>query len=251
MTIYSVSDVHIKYFEEADDVARREIFLKFLESIKSDADILILNGDIFDLWIEWKDKCIPEYMPIIEKLKEFSDNGCRLIFLYGNHDFWLGDFLRNELNAEIYPDQFVETIDEKRLFVTHGDMLTVNDARYHFFRTIIRLPFVRSFVQILPMEFVLKLGAGMSRTSRKRTKPRRLSDNQGIGLLDFAREHSFKHDLFLMGHVHSPQIQNVGKAIFINSGDWITHRTYVKIVDGRPQLIDFETNEIYPIKEKK
>jgi UDP-2,3-diacylglucosamine hydrolase len=68
MTIYSVSDVHIKYFEEADDVARREIFLKFLESIKSDADILILNGDIFDLWIEWKDKCIPEYMPIIEKL---------------------------------------------------------------------------------------------------------------------------------------------------------------------------------------
>jgi UDP-2,3-diacylglucosamine hydrolase len=250
MIIYAVSDVHIKYNENQDDLERKNIFVRFLESIHADADVLILNGDIFDLWIEWKYIQIAAYFPVIRQLKKLSEKGCRIIYLAGNHDFWMGEYLKKEIGAGIYPDHCRVELDNKNYFISHGDLLTINDMRYHIFRAVIRRTIVKRIVQMLHPDFVLKIGAGLSRTSRNRTKPRRLGERQGQGLFNYAKAHADEYDIFLMGHIHQPKIEKIEKSILVNSGDWITHRTYVKIIDGEPQLMDFETNKQYSLKEK-
>ncbi|MDA3814674.1 MAG: UDP-2,3-diacylglucosamine diphosphatase, partial [Candidatus Cloacimonetes bacterium] len=61
MNVYIASDFHLKFVENAEDKKRREKVLSFLDSIKDDADLLILNGDIFDLWFVWKKFIIKGY----------------------------------------------------------------------------------------------------------------------------------------------------------------------------------------------
>ncbi len=236
MKVISVSDVHIKYIESEDDLLRKQRFISFLKSISNDVDVLILNGDIFDLWIEWELVSITSYSTVVSILKEIADNGCRIIYLCGNHDFWLGSFLKKEINAEIYPDTFTDTIDGLKYFVAHGDQLTINDLRYHIFRAVIRLDIVRIMAKFFHPEFLLKLGSGMSRSSRKRTKSRKLTKGQSKGLTDYVQKKAFKYDIFLMGHVHDPQKIEYGKSVYINTGDWIVNNTYAEICDGIAEL---------------
>ncbi len=240
MKVYSVSDVHIKYIENDDDLARKGRFIEFLDTILYDADVLILNGDIFDLWIEWSKVSISAYIPVIAKLKELSKRGCRIIYLCGNHDFWLGKFLVNEIKAEIYPDVFEETIDNLKYYVAHGDQLTVNDIRYHIFRSIIRLPIVRYIARLFHPDFALKIGARISRTSRNRVKSRKLTSDQSKGLTDFVHKKAYKYDIFLMGHIHNPSRQKIGNKVYINTGDWLMNNTYAVITDGKAELKTFK-----------
>ena len=60
--------------------------------------------------------------------------------------------------------------------------------------------------------------------------------------------HNPKIDVFIMGHTHIPEAliwvdedQNI--KTYINSGDWVTHQTYVTIEEGVARLRKFEDQE--------
>jgi UDP-2,3-diacylglucosamine hydrolase len=44
------------------------------------------------------------------------------------------------------------------------------------------------------------------------------------------------YDFVMMGHRHKPVCKQIGKGIYLNLGDWITHNTYAEIEDGRIEL---------------
>ena len=55
-------------------------------------------------------------------------------------------------------------------------------------------------------------------------------------------------DVFIMGHSHTPEAviwvdedQNI--KTYVNSGDWVSHTTYVTIEDGITRLRKFEVND--------
>ena len=97
MNVYIASDFHLKFAENLEDTKRREKVIVFLDSIKDDADLLILNGDIFDLWFVWKKFIIKGYFPLLIKLNQLRENGVRIVFIADNHDFWFNDFLTETL----------------------------------------------------------------------------------------------------------------------------------------------------------
>jgi len=246
MRICVISDLHYKYTKKhPEDEENSKILLDFLDDIKGKYDCLILAGDIFDLWYDWKYCIVKQYFPLLVKLHEISQMNCRIIHISGNHDFWFGDFLPDYLDMELYPEYFEIIADGKRIYVCHGDTHTVNDMRYQFFRKIIRLPLIRRFFGILHPDLALGLGSKMSRSSRARKDPAPLRVRKNKGLIDFARHliNKGKADIVVMGHAHAPSLQMIDKGHYANSGDWICHHSFIEIDDGNIQLKYFKQNK--------
>ncbi|NQT65831.1 MAG: UDP-2,3-diacylglucosamine diphosphatase [FCB group bacterium] len=236
MNVYIASDFHLKFTENAEDLQRRKKVIDFLDSIKEDADLLILNGDIFDLWFVWKKFIIKGYFPILLKLHQLREKGVRIVFIAGNHDFWFKDFLTGTLGIEVYKDNFCETIDGVKTFISHGDKYTSNDLRYQIFRRMIRNKFIMWIFGNLHPDFALNIGKNMSRSSRKQQPTDEILNKRERGLIQFAKEKLNETDLVILGHSHLPKIENYKNGVYANAGDWIKNYTYLKLENGKIKL---------------
>ena len=198
----------------------------FLYSLIGKIDGLILAGDIFDLWIEWDKVIIKNYFSVLKIFSLLKDSGCRLIYLSGNHDFWLDSFFKKNLGVEIYNDFFVEVVNGKRIYVSHGDLYTKNDIRYQIFRRVIRSHLVRFMCRIIHPDLCLAMGQMMSRSSRKRKISDSINYAKEKGLIDKAVSLSKDYDIIVFGHAHNPIKKEIGESVYINCGDWINNSSY-------------------------
>ncbi len=246
MRICVISDIHYKYRPQTpEDRQNQELILSFLKSSLGKYDLLVLNGDIFDLWYDWQRLIIKQYFPLLFALKRLQEEGCQIVYLSGNHDFWFGDFFQRYLGVKLYPDHHIIEADGKKLYFCHGDLHTVNDLRYQFFRKLVRLPFIKHIFGLLHPEFALSLGCKLSRSSRKRTDPAALRARKSAGLIKFA-DNIIKQeiaDYVIMGHSHQPLVKELSSGIYANSGDWISSHSYLEIVGGELALRFFSLNK--------
>ncbi len=241
MKAFFISDVHQKLL--IDDRERQKLhkLYQFLNYVYQErADYLFLVGDIFDLWFEYKMVIPKPYFQTIQKLFRISENGTKLVFLAGNHDFLFRDFFQKYMNAEIYFDNCQIEIDNKRIFISHGDEYTVNDSRYHILRAILHNKFLISIFELVHPDIGLAIGRAMSRSSRARKIPAKLQRKREIGLENFAKKkiHQLADgvDLLVMGHTHNPKVIKYEQGVYVNLGDWITHFSYLEFIDGKFEL---------------
>jgi UDP-2,3-diacylglucosamine hydrolase len=242
MRICVISDVHFKYTQDSTaDQQNEKLILSFLREAAGKYDLMVLNGDIFDLWFDWKYTIIKQYFPLLHALANIRDNGCRIVYVSGNHDFWFNDFMHNYLQIEIHPAHFDFNADSKRILVTHGDLYTVNDLRYRIFRQLIRVSWLKKVFTLVHPDLSLSLGKMLSRSSRARKLSSVLKIKQGTGLENYARVQfeKGKYDIVIMGHSHKPLVKNYANGVYANSGDWIINHTYIEIIEGKLELIKY------------
>lgn len=236
MKIYIISDTHIKFAENDEDRARRARVSSFLQNLPKDTDLLILNGDIFDLWFDWNSVIIAGYYDFVHELKSVIQRGIKVVMLAGNHDFWFNGFLES-LGIEIYPDYFMLIDNQKQIYVTHGDKYTSNDFRYFIFRNLLRNPVTKFIFNLVHPELSLNIGKRLSRSSRDRQDSPEITRKKNQGLVDFAEKKIDEgYHLVLMGHAHNPQKIKINEGYYLNSGDWIGHNSYIEIIDGNAEL---------------
>ena len=246
MKICVVSDCHYKYnvTTEADRDTNQAI-ISFFRSIVGQYDLLVLNGDIFDLWFDWKYCIIRQYFPVLKCFADIVEGGAEIVYVSGNHDFWFGDFFPETLGIKIAIDGHTVEADGKRMLFTHGDKYTVNDMRYKIFRSIIRLDFLKHIFSWMHPDLALGLGTRLSRSSRKRKSPPILREKKIAGLESHAaRQIRNGFDIVAMGHSHLPCLKTIQTGVYANSGDWHCHRTYIKIIDGIAGLHSFDTSPV-------
>lgn len=242
MKVIFVSDAHIKFNESSEDVERRLRFSAFLKTLIGNCDILFLNGDIFDLWVPWKHVVIKEYFSLLSILAEIKDSGSKIIMTAGNHDFWFSDFLRKQIGIQIYPDHYQGEIAGKIFYVSHGDRYTKNDLRYHFFRALVRNRIVKFIFTSLHPDLALDIGIKLSRSSRKRRIPKYIRENM-INSLDEAAQKildSSQNDFVIFSHSHQPVLSIKDNGIYANSGDWVSHSSYLEFIDGELKLKEYK-----------
>ena len=234
--IYFLSDFHLGAPDFKSSLVREKKIVSFLNSIKKDAAQIIINGDLFDFWYEYK-TAVPKYfVRLLGKLAELTDSGIKIMVFAGNHDMWMRGYFENELNIPVYFEPKIFEWNGKKFFVGHGDGLGPGDHGYKFIKKIFRNKFCQwLFGQLHPT-----LGMGIanyfSRASRKKTGS---SDANFLGedsewLIIYAREMLAKEhfDYFIFGHRHLPlDIKLNDGSRYINLGDWITHFTYA-VFDG-------------------
>ncbi len=241
MKVVIASDFHLKSREDDLDRARRERVVRFLRSLRGNADILVLAGDVFDLWFAWRTVVIRGYFPILRELADLVESGVRVVFLAGNHDFWFRGFLSDELGLEVLPDSWQATVDGKKLFVSHGDLYTSNDLRYQLFRRLIRNRPVMTLFELLHPDVALGLGGLLSRTSRRARTPQPLLVRKRAGLRRKGAQLLERgYQVVVFGHTHEPGIEHTDKGVIANSGDWIRNSTYVLVENGKTTLHTFE-----------
>jgi UDP-2,3-diacylglucosamine hydrolase len=238
MKIICFSDVHQRLQideEEQEKLKKLYSFLDYLREAKIDK--LIIAGDLFDVWYEYKMVIPKPYFTTLAKLKLIAEKGTEIVYLVGNHDFKFRDFLQKELSAKIYQESYKFTHNEKRFFVSHGDEHTSNDIRYHILKSIFRNPFINAIFELLHPDIGLPWGRWMSRSSRKKKISIEKKMRLEKGLTDFAKQKLAEgFNYVIMGHIHQPKIIEFDAGTYINLGDWINYCSYLLIEDGKLEL---------------
>jgi UDP-2,3-diacylglucosamine hydrolase len=228
---YFVSDAHIG---GGSHDAEQRLF-RFLESIRGRARSLYILGDLFEFWFEYNQAIPKPGFKALAELAELSRTGTHIGYLKGNHDFWFKDFWHRELGAEA-ADELDVTLDGKRVFLAHGDVLD-RALVPQIFRVLMRSRIDGWLYSLLHPDIGIGLALSVARASRvKSTKPRIIAD-----MARFAEgKLGSGFDIVIMGHSHMPECRRFGAGVYINVGDWMTHFTYGVIRDGEPSLEVFE-----------
>ena len=238
MKAFFISDVHQKLVIDNEESKKLHKLYQFLDYVYQEkADYLFLVGDIFDLWFEYRIVIPKPYFQTMQKLYRISENNTKLIFLAGNHDFLFRDFFKKCMNAEIYLDSYQIRIDNKRIFITHGDEYTINDFRYHLLKSILHNKILISIFELVHPDIGLSIGKLMSRSSRASKTSVKLERKRETGLENFAKKKiNDGIDLIVMGHTHNPKVIKYKSGVYVNLGDWITHFSYLEFIDGKFDL---------------
>jgi len=244
--IYFASDVHLGAPALNNNREREKLFVKWLDQVKEDAEVIYLMGDIFDFWFEYK-RAVPRgFTRVLGKLSEITDSGITVHFFTGNHDIWVFDYLPTEVGVIVHRDIVKTEIKGKKFFLGHGDGLGPFDKSYKLLKKIFTNSILQwSFARIHP-NLSIWLAHKWSSHSRLRDGKVEADTYRGEDkewLVLFAKDELKKEhfDYFVFGHRHWPcDIDLNGKSRYINTGDWINHFTYA-VFDGETMEVkEFE-----------
>ena len=93
------SDVHLGAESKAREAEREARLHRFLNSLAGRYSRLVIVGDLFDFWFEYRTAIPRRAFPTLEILARLRRGGLEIDYLTGNHDFWLGSFLSSELGV--------------------------------------------------------------------------------------------------------------------------------------------------------
>lgn len=121
--VYVASDFHLGAPTYTESLLREKKIVRWLDSITLDAHAVILAGDVFDFWFEYKHVVPKGFVRLLGKLAQMSDTGVSIVIFVGNHDLWLADYLTKEINATILykPESFL--VGNQKVMIGHGDGL--------------------------------------------------------------------------------------------------------------------------------
>ncbi|MFH1049957.1 MAG: UDP-2,3-diacylglucosamine diphosphatase [bacterium] len=232
--IYFFSDVHLGLYSRKDNLLREDLLLRFLKAIENDCETLVIAGDLFDYWFEYKYVIPKYYYRILARLKELRLKGINIEYLMGNHDFGHKTFFEEELDIHIYKNDIQRNYGGKKFYISHGDGKNYNDTGYKILKKILRNPFAQWFYGLLHPDIAIGLASKSSKKSRKYTGKKQWGE--GDGMEDFAKiQFSKGYDIVIVGHRHKPTFKNIDEGIFIDLGGWLA---------DEPTFASFNGNEI-------
>ena len=222
---YFLSDAHLGGYP---DVEKRSLPMLYdlLDEILAGRGDLYIVGDLIDFWIEYAMVVPRTPFKVLARLSSMVDAGCRVVYIAGNHDFWMGDFLSDEVGLETYPEYLDATIQGKRFYISHGDgVATTGDKGYRTLKSFLHSSLVTATFKALHPDVGLSLARRFSQSSRKRSSS---LDKDNTDLLHSFTEKKAREgfDYVVLGHMHKPYTFEAGGATCLVVGDWIRHFTY-------------------------
>ncbi len=234
--IYFLSDFHLGIPDAASSLAREKRIVAFLEEASKDAAEILLLGDLFDFWFEYKHAVPRGHVRLLGKLAELSDRGIPVHLFIGNHDMWIFDYIPKETGVQLHREPIVREWNGKHFLIGHGDGLGPGDHGYKFIKSVFRNPVCQWLFARLHPNFGLGMGNFWSGRSRKKSyeNDRKWLGEQKEWLVQYSKERLAKEhfDYLIFGHRHLPIDMEVQPGSrYINLGDWISYYTYA-IFDG-------------------
>ena len=234
--IYFASDLHLGAPDYQSSLKREKSFVKWLDFISKDASELYLLGDIFDMWFDYKRVVPRNFVRILGKLAELSDQGLKIHYFVGNHDMWVFDYFEKELGAKIYRLPKELNLNGKLFLVGHGDGLGGGDSGYKFIKRIFAGRLNQWLFARLHPNFGLGLANLLSRRSRiaNGDYDEQFNGEDKETLIMYCKQKlTLKpYDYFIFGHRHlKMEIKLSDTATYINLGEWVKHKPYA-VFDG-------------------
>jgi len=249
-----VSDLHLG----AVPLETERAFRGFLRYATTTASGLLINGDLFDVWIASKHFVVREHVRVLAALADVVEAGVPVYFVGGNHDAleFGGSMLRDDLGVTLLDEPARIVLGAYRTLVIHGDGVHAGESEYRK-----RHPILRSAAFRWTTQRVLHLDRiydGIAKWSATREIVQRHLKGEDTGPKPYApvleewatralRE-SPDIDLVLAGHSHLPaRVEVEPGRYYVNTGDWISHMTYALLPadGGEPRLLRWPDRVTY------
>jgi UDP-2,3-diacylglucosamine hydrolase len=227
-----MSDAHLGF--APDDVERAVI--SFLRHVAKNGRALVINGDLFEFWFEWRTVIPRRGFRTLAALADVVDAGVPVIMIAGNHDCWGGDVLRRDVGVDYQFGPWRSEIGGWHVHIEHGDGLRPReDKRYRLIRHVLRNPLaIRSFRWLHP-DLATPIANNSSHASRNYA-----ARDGGRGLLDAAKRVESSEpdlDLVVFGHSHVPTLERLPSgALYANPGSWLDAPTFLRVTEDRIAL---------------
>lgn len=253
--VYFASDFHLGASYIGGNQKREKIIVNWLNKIREDAHTIILLGDIFDFWFEYKHVIPKGFVRLQGKLVELTDEGINIAFFTGNHDMWMFDYFPNELGIQVFKQPISLTINSSRILMGHGDGLGPGDRKYKYLKRLFENRLLQwAFANIHP-----NLGIALARRWSDHSREYSMNNEKpfmGEKELIYqyclqmeAREH---HDFYIFGHRHMPMEIKINETShYINVGEWINFYTYCAFDGTTAKLLSFKDEAAALKKSKK
>ena len=239
-SIFLASDIHLGVAPPETERA----FRGWLDFCGPRASKVVINGDLFDFWFEYGSVIPRGHTRVLGALAALVDSGVPVLLMGGNHDWWGGTFLTEELGVEFLHEPTVLNLQGFRTLLAHGDGLGSGDLGYRLLRLILRGSVTRFAFRWLHPD----LGAWIARRVSKTGIHGKGPSQKQIARSAFLEEWAVRKlaedqdlDLVVLGHTHVPMVKEVAPGRwYLNAGDWILNRSYGVLTEGEaPRLMDF------------
>jgi UDP-2,3-diacylglucosamine hydrolase len=242
--IFLASDVHLGVASPETERA----FLAWLEYSGGEASRIIINGDLFDFWFEYKSVIPRGYTRVLGALSSLVDSGVPVLLMGGNHDWWGGEFLRSEIGLEFLQEQTVLDLQGRTTLLAHGDGLGSGDFGYRVLRVVLRSSLTRFLFRWLHPDLGAWVARTVSKTGTHQEGPTEEQKARSVFLERWAEDRlkaSPELDLVVLGHTHVPVLREVMQGrYYLNTGDWLANQSYAVLSEGEPpHLLDWRTGK--------
>ena len=233
-----ISDVHL-----GTRACQAERLLDFLKEHPS--EYLFLLGDIVDFWamsrggIYWS----AQQNTIVQKLLRRSRHGTKVIFIPGNHDEALREYVGTSFGDIRVEYEYVHaTASGENYLLLHGDefdqvtrhhrwVAVLGDISYNF------LVWLNSWLSWLRRTLRRPGYWSLAGYAKRKVKTAiSFIFNFEDSVIHHARERGLQG--VICGHIHWPAMKEIGGLAYLNCGDWVDNCTaIVEHLDGRMELI--------------
>lgn len=238
-----ISDVHL-----GTKHAQVDLLLEFLR--ESECRYLYIVGDLIDGW-ELKHKWVwrDEYNVLFQKLLRKARKDTRVIYITGNHDEFVEEFLDLRFGRVTLARQVIHVAaDGKSYLVLHGHQA---DGITQFNRLLDRVG-SRLYNWILDFNLHFNrlrraLGFGYWSVAaylkfKAKQAVKYVSDYENT-IAQMARKQNV-HGV-ICGHIHRAEIKTIGGVRYLNCGDWVESCTaLVEDLNGKIRLLHLHENPV-------
>lgn len=240
--ILVLSDLHLGTF----GCKARELN-RYLSSVEP--EILILNGDIFDMW-NFKKRSFPStHMRIVKQIIRLSEK-VPVYYITGNHD----EALRKYVPFHLGNLQLVNHLDlmhnGERYWFFHGDIF---DASMQYAKWLAKLGGWGYDLLIATNNRVNSVLQAFGRPRMSFSKRIKNSVKKAVKYISDFEETAAElaiengYDYVVCGHIHQPQDRIItnqhGSVRYMNSGDWIENLSALECTNGEWRLYSYDTEE--------
>ena len=215
-----ISDVHLGSKGSNSD--------KCLETLKQyEPEYLFIVGDFIDGWLlkkrhYWKQ----DYTNLIRKILSYSKKGTKVVYITGNHDEFLREYIPFNLAENI------EIVDEyvwNGYFITHGDL----------YDGVVQLKWL-GHLGSWGYELAIFIDRTMKRLGYRKSLSKFLKEkvkNAVKFITNFEEQLVYQAKKrgangVICGHIHTPEIKKVNGIHYLNTGDWIENNSYITFNKG-------------------
>lgn len=229
-----ISDIHLGTYG-----CKAKELLRYLKSVKP--KVLILNGDIIDIW-QFSKRYFPKsHLKIIRYITTLLSKGTIVYYITGNHDELLRKFEGFSLGELHIVNKLLLDLGGKKAWFFHGDVF---DVTMEHSKWIAKLGGKGYDLLIILNIVVNKVSQffGYGRISlSKRVKDSVKSAVKFVNNYEktASRIALMNHyDYVVCGHIHQPKMQVVksgqGKEVlYLNSGDWVENLSALEYNKGK------------------
>lgn len=244
-----ISDVHLGTYG-----CHAEELNNYLKSIAP--KVLVLNGDIIDMWNFSKNYWPHEHMKVVNRILKMIGQGVKVYYVTGNHDEMLRRFSDFHLANFSLVDKLILDLDGKKTWIFHGDVFdpSVINARW-----LAKIGGKGYDLLILINRTINRLLVSLGRErvsfskiikSKVKRAVKYIADFEEIAM-EMASHHGY--DTVICGHIHQPTItyRQVGgkKILYLNSGDWVENLTALEYHEGQWSLFNYAANFSCTVEE--